>query len=895
MVKAEMTFSVPEKPTLEGIETNWSPRWDQERLYAFDETDESKPIYSIDTPPPTVSGSLHAGHVLSYTHTDIIARYKRMRGFNVFYPMGWDDNGLPTERRVQNYYGITCDPSIAYVPNFVPTPPTDAKVRHTPISRTNFIDACQKLTAEDEHAFENLWRTLGLSVDWSRSYTTISQRSQLVSQLSFIRLLNTGHLYHAESPTLWDVDFQTAVSQAELEDKEEDGLFYSIAFSLADGSDKLEVQTTRPELLPACVALVANPDDARYRSHFGKSAATPLFGIEVPILAHPLAEIDKGSGLAMVCTFGDMTDVLWWRDLDLPTRSIIDRRGRLVPLDFASDRFRSRHPDTAAQYYEEMATKTARQARTAVATLLEENRYFTAEPRRIRHSVKFYEKGDKPLEVVTSWQWYIRTLNHKEMLLRLGSELNWNPPHMKVRYENWVRGLASDWNISRQRYFGIPIPVWYPIDENGVVDRSSPILPEEDELPIDPFQDSPAGYDPHLRNQPNGFIGDSDVMDTWATSSLTPQIATGWESDPELYARLFPMDLRPQGQDIIRTWLFYTVLRSALSTGELPWRNTVISGFVLDPDRKKMSKSKGNVVTPMPLIEKHGADALRYWAACGRPGVDTAADENTMKVGRRLAIKILNASKFALSIASGPLTDFTQVKVPLLPIDAALLDTLKGTVAATTAALETYDHTRALEATETFFWSFCDDYIEMVKLRAYGNGEASQEFSFAETMSARVTLVTTTAVLMRLFSPFLPFVTEEVWSWFHKGSIHRAPWPEEHAIFSEAQSVAADLDLEEELVATTAEGFEADVVYHVLSKVRRAKTEAKTSMKTKVSVLSVTASPEAISTIEIAKADLASATGAREIKLQSSVGSGSISVEAIEVSVELDLGQDKSA
>ena len=862
-----MSFSVPEKPTLDGLEASWSAVWDERRTYTFDPADEERPIYAIDTPPPTVSGALHAGHVLSYTHTDIVARFKRMRGHNVFYPMGWDDNGLPTERRVQNYYGITCDPSIPYVPNFVPTPKADSKERHTPVSRTNFIAACQKLTAEDEQAFENLWRTMGLSVDWSRNYTTIGQRSQRVSQLSFVRLYRTGHLYHAESPTLWDVDFQTAVSQAELEDHETDGEFFSFAFDLADGSGKLEIQSTRPELLPACVALVAHPEDKRYAGYFGKSAITPLFGIEVPILAHPLADPEKGSGMAMVCTFGDMTDVQWWRDLELPTRSVIDRYGRMMPIDFTSERFPSRDPETAAECYEEMAAKSVRQARKAIATLLEERRHFVAEPRKIRHTVKYYEKGDKPLEVVTSWQWYIRTLNHKDLLLRLGEELNWIPPFMKVRYDNWVRGLASDWNISRQRYFGIPIPVWYPIDAEGNVDRDHPIIPEDDELPIDPFQDTPAGYDPGQRGEPGGFVGDSDVMDTWATSSLTPQIATGWEEDPELFARLFPMDLRPQGQDIIRTWLFYTVLRSALSQGELPWRNTVISGFVLDPDRKKMSKSKGNVVTPMPLIEKHGADSLRYWAANGRPGVDTAADENTMRVGRRLAIKILNASKFALSIASGTPPMGAERQITLTALDAALLEQLKKTVALATAALEEYDHTKALEVVESFFWSFCDDYLELVKLRAYGETVGDVSFTFAETMSARVTLATAVRVVLRLFAPFLPFVTEEVWSWFQAGSIHRTEWPSEHSVFVEAQHLFAELAPGSVLLTGLAEGFDAESSYLVLSRVRRAKTEAKTSMKTPVAKLRVTGDPEIVSQIAQARADLLCATGAADIEL----------------------------
>ena len=863
-----MTFSVPEKPTLEGIEQIWSSQWDHDQIYAFDPGDETKPIYSIDTPPPTVSGSLHAGHVLSYTHTDIVARYKRMRGFNVFYPMGWDDNGLPTERRVQNYYGITCDPVIAYVPNYVPTPVTDSKAPHTPISRTNFIGACQKLTVEDERAFEHLWRTLGLSVDWNHTYTTISQKSQRISQLSFIRLFKGSHLYHAESPTLWDIDFQTAVSQAELEDREEDALFYSVAFKVGD-DDQVEIQTTRPELLPACVALVANPEDPRYQKHFGKSATSPLFSVKVPILAHPLVEIDKGSGIAMVCTFGDMTDVTWWRDLNLLTRSILDRRGRLIPIDFESDRFPSTDAKRATLFYGTLVGKTPRQARSAIARLLEEQGLFTQEPRGIRHNVKFYEKGDRALEVVTSWQWYIKTLTHKEKLLALGEELNWNPPHMKVRFDNWVKGLASDWNISRQRYFGIPIPVWYPIDENGNIDRSNPILPEEDELPIDPFQDSPAGFDPQLRGKSNGFVGDNDVMDTWATSSLTPQIAAGWEYNGESFARLFPMDLRPQGQDIIRTWLFYTVLRSTLAHGELPWRNTVISGFVLDPDRKKMSKSKGNVVTPMPLIEKHGSDALRYWAASGRPGVDTAADENTMKVGRRLAIKVLNASRFALLIASGPVAAETGAKINLTPIDTALLDGLKHAISQATAALEDYDHTRALEVSETFFWFFCDNYLELVKLRAYGSDQdGTHGFSYSDTMSARVTLVTAVDVILRLFAPYLPFATEEVWSWFNDRSIHSNVWPDAHEVFTTAQRVSQRLAPDALFSATSTDGFDPSSVYQVLSRVRRSKTEAKTSMKTPVARIAIKGSAELLGQIDVARIDLLGATAARSLDLE---------------------------
>ncbi|WP_407071688.1 valine--tRNA ligase [Acidithrix ferrooxidans] len=880
MVKAAMTFSVPEKPTLDGIEEKWSKNWEKSGVFTFREDDTTSPIFSIDTPPPTVSGSLHAGHVLSYTHTDIMARFKRMTGHNVFYPMGWDDNGLPTERRVQNYYGIACDPSISYVPTFVPTPPTDANAKPLPISRTNFVNACQKLTQEDEQAFEKLWRTLGLSVDWSKTYTTIGQRAQRVSQLSFIRLFKEGALYHGESPTLWDVDFQSAVSQAELEDKEEDGLFYSINFSLAGTSDQVEIQTTRPELLASCVALVANPKDPRYQSLFGKFAITPLFEVEVPILAHPLAEIDKGSGIAMICTFGDLTDVLWWKELNLALRPTIDRRGRLASIDFSDERFPSKNPNSANAFYSEIEGKTTKTARTTIAKTLEVHGFFHDQPKKVRHSVKYFEKGDKPLEVVTSWQWYIRTLAHKERLLELGKELHWNPPYMKVRYDNWVNGLASDWNISRQRYFGIPIPVWYPIDDEGQIDRLSPILPEEDELPIDPFQDTPSGYDPGQRGEKGGFIGDYDVMDTWATSSLTPQIASGWEENSDLFKRLFPMDLRPQGQDIIRTWLFYTILRSYLSEDRLPWKNTVISGFVLDPDRKKMSKSKGNVVTPMPLIEKHGADALRYWAANGRPGVDTAADENSMKIGRRLAIKVLNASKFALAIAASELDVQGVSEVELSPIDEAVIRDLEGVVANATKSLDSLDHTRGLEATETFFWSFCDNYLELIKIRAYGTSEQGVTFTTSQTLSARITALAVINTSLRLLAPYLPFATEEVWSWFESGSVHSQDWPNDLTIMDTAKAYLGKLTSPEATLKTgEANQIETSAIYQVLSKVRRAKSEAKTSMKSPVSKLKIVGSSSIIRNFELAKNDLMVALVTNQINLVNNEDQADLEVE----------------
>ncbi|GIH99624.1 valine--tRNA ligase [Planobispora takensis] len=833
---------MPEKPTLDGLERVWVGRWEAEGTYRFDRSRTRDEIYSIDTPPPTVSGSLHVGHVFSYTHTDTIARFQRMRGREVFYPMGWDDNGLPTERRVQNHFGVRCDPSIAYDPSF--RPPDKPGRQQIPISRRNFIELCEKLTIEDEKAFEELWRRLGLSVDWSMTYATIDGNARAASQRAFLRNLARGEAYVAEAPTLWDVTFRTAVAQAELEDREWPGAFHRVAFTLPSGA-RVWIETTRPELIPACVALVAHPDDARYRPLFGTSARSPLFGVEVPILAHRLAEPDKGSGLAMICTFGDVTDVVWWRELDLPTRAVIGWDGRLL----------SEPPDgVPAQPYAELAGKTVHGARERIVELLRESGEMEGDPRPVKRAVKFYEKGERPLEIVTTRQWYIRNGGRdrglREAMLTRGAELAWHPPHMKVRYDNWVEGLAGDWLISRQRFFGVPIPVWYPLDADGEPDRSSPIVPEESMLPMDPSIDVPPGYAEDQRGKPGGFAGDPDVMDTWATSSLTPQIAAGWEQDDDLFRRVFPMDLRPQAHEIIRTWLFSTVVRAHLEQGTLPWRHVAISGWILDPDRKKMSKSKGNVVTPLDLLEQHGSDAVRYWAASGRPGTDTAFDTGQIKIGRRLAIKILNASKFVLGLG-GPEREGQAPGEPRItePLDLSMLARLAQVAGEATEAFEGYDYARALERTERFFWEFCDDYLELVKVRAYGDDEGAR--------SAREALREALDVMLRLFAPFLPFVTEEVWSWWREGSVHRASWPEPDGRGGDPELLPA--------------------VAAVLGRVRRAKSDAKLSMRAEVSRLTVAGAPAGL--VRQAQDDLCGAGAVEEFVLEP--GEGELTVEVV--------------
>jgi len=814
---------VPDKVSLDGLEERWDAAWKEQGTFAFDRSATREEVFSIDTPPPTVSGSLHVGHVFSYTHTDVVARYQRMRGKKVFYPMGWDDNGLPTERRVQNYYGVRCDPTLPYDPGFVPPHEgTDGKAvkpaDQVPVSRRNFIELCERLTVEDERQFEALWRHLGLSVDWSHSYQTIDRRSQAVAQTAFLRNLARGEAYQAEAPGLWDVTFQTAVAQAELEARDYPGAFHKVAFHRTDGSGPVVIETTRPELVAACVALVAHPDDERFTDLFGTTVTSPLYGVELPVLAHPAAEPDKGAGIAMCCTFGDLTDVQWWRELDLPTRSIVRRDGRIVaetPEWITGEQARER--------FAEIAGTTTFTARERVVAALRETGDLLGEPEKTMRKANFYEKGDKPLEIVTSRQWYIRNGGRdetlREGLLARGRELAFHPDFMRVRYENWVGGLHGDWLISRQRFFGVPIPVWYPVDEHGEVDHDAPIVPEESALPVDPTTDVPPGYTAEQRGEPGGFVGDPDIMDTWATSSLTPQIAGGWLFDEDLFERVFPMDVRPQGQDIIRTWLFSTVVRSHLEHGSLPWRHAAISGWILDPDRKKMSKSKGNVVTPMGLLETHGSDAVRYWAASARLGTDAAFEEGQMKIGRRLAIKILNASKFALSITGTDVAlDHAAVTEPL---DRAMLAGLAEVVATATEALESYDHTRALETTETFFWTFCDDYLELVKDRAYGpDGDSAIDVTPEQTASARAALVIALDTLLRLFAPVLPFATEEVWSWWRTSvapSVHLAPWPEAAPL----REAAGDAD-----------PAQLDVVGEALAVVRKVKSEAKVSQRT---------------------------------------------------------------
>jgi valyl-tRNA synthetase len=573
---------------------------------------------------------------------------------------------------------------------------------------------------------------------------------------------------------------QTAVAQAEMEDRPTPGAYHHVEFGVEGSPRRFTIATTRPELLAACVGVTAHPDDRRYADLFGRRALTPLFRAPVPIFESPLADPEKGTGILMVCTFGDASDLEWWRSQGLPLRQILGRDGRLLPVEFGSDAFPSLDPARASQAYAGLVGKSVAAARKAVVELLRDpaaaasggGAPLVREPEPITHAVKFYEKGERPLEIVPARQWFVRLLDKKQALLDKGAQVRWHPEFMGIRYRDWTENLAFDWCVSRQRYFGVPIPVWYPLDERGRPDHEKPMLAPREMLPVDPTTAAPPGYGEEQRGRPGGFAGEQDIFDTWFTSSLTPQISSHWELDPGRHAKLFPADVRPQSHEIIRTWAFYTIAKALLHEDRVPWHHVAISGWVLDPDRKKMSKSRGNVVVPTDLLDRYTADAVRYWAASARLGVDTAADEQVFKIGKRLQTKLWNASKFVLSQAA-------EAGRPEHPLDLAFLAGLRGLVARVTAAYERFNFGQALQETESFFWSqFTDSYIELAKLRARDEGDARGRAS--AVASLRLAL----HVLLRLFAPVLPYVTEEVWSWLFASergepSIHRAAWPGE--------------------------------------------------------------------------------------------------------------------
>jgi len=865
-------MQIPDKYDSEDTELRWRDAWVGLDIYKYDPARGRDETFSVDTPPPTVSGSLHLGHIFSYSHQDFIARYQRMRGKNLFFPMGWDDNGLPTERRVQNLLNVRCEPGVPYDPN-LKVARVDGKPKDPPkpISRKNFVELCDDVVKDDEKVFKSLWTRMGMSYDWDQEYATINVHCRRLSQYSFLELLKNNEVYQDERPVLWDVDFQTAVAQAELTDKERPSAYHHLNFRV-DGTDtNLVIATTRPELLPACVAVVVHPEDERYKQYVGKRAVTPLFHVPVPILADTKADPEKGTGVVMVCTFGDQTDVEWWNQFKLPLRQVLDRAGCLRPVIFGEAGFDSQNPADANAVYAQIQGKYTKQAQKLIVEIAEATPGVIAAPKKdIVHAVKFFEKGDRPLELIPARQWYSRIMDKKDALIEQGRKIQWHPDFMRKRYEHWVEGLNQDWCLSRQRYFGVPIPVWYKLDANGEVLHDQRIVPAREQLPIDPMSDAPAGYTEAQRGKPNGFTGDPDVFDTWATSSLTPQIASGWFDNPGKHKQLYPYDIRPQAHEIIRTWAFYTIVKAYLHDREVPWKNILLSGWILDPDRKKMSKSQGNVVTPEPLITQFGADAVRYWAGRARLGVDTALDEQVFKVGKRLCTKMFNASKFVIERYAGinP-TVLTPDKITV-ETDRAAIAQLRPLIRRATESFNEFDYAQALQLTEEFFWgTFCDNYIELAKPRTYDDGATEGK------LSAAATLRLMHRMLVRMFAPFLPFLTEEIWHWAYAcdedmhGSVHKSPWPtlDEIAAVPEPKSART-----------------WPLAIAVAEAVRKSKAEANRSIKAPVKLVRAVCNPADAAALDFAVLDLTRMLSINEFDLDEIEGDA-------EAAITVELGE----
>ncbi|XLM34170.1 MAG: valine--tRNA ligase [Rickettsia africae] len=787
-------------------EKKWQQIWQEKQIYAYNPNVAKEETYVIDTPPPTVSGQLHIGHVYSYTQTDFIVRFQRMMGKNIFYPMGFDDNGLPTERLVEK----------------------QKQIKAYNMDRSEFIKICEEVVESEEEKFRSLFNQIALSVDWSLEYQTISPLSRKISQMSFLDLVQKEEIYRTNQPILWDPVDGTALAQADIEDKEKTSFMNYITFKTAQG-DPLTIATTRPELLPACVAVFYHPDDGRYKHLAGKSAITPLFNEQVPLLADPLVRQDKGTGLVMCCTFGDQTDITWWKTHNLPLKTIITKKGT---IDF--------------QHETSIDGLKIKEARTKIIDILKEQELLIKQE-NITHTVKCAERSGAPLEILTVPQWFVKTISHKEELLKRANELNWHPKNMKIRLENWINAISWDWCISRQRYFGVPFPVWYSkrVGEEGKI-----LYADVTQLPIDPLKDLPVGY------SKEEVEPDYDVMDTWATSSVSPQLSTHGISDDfavnkDRHDKLFPMDLRPQAHEIIRTWAFYTILKAHLHQNTLPWKNIMVNGWCLAEDRSKMSKSKGNVLVPEKLLEQYGSDVIRYWSANSKLGADTTYSEDVMKNGKRLVNKLWNAAKFVF-IHFDKLKGEDK-KASLLDIkekitnefDKWMVNKLVELVKLATNELQNYEYANAMHLTEKFFWVvLCDNYLEISKTRSYDEEHKNPQGQY----SSILTLYHVMQTLLKLFAPFMPHITEELYQiLYSENSIHvKGSWVN----YS---------DLNYEINAKGAEGL-----LEILDIVRKFKAEKNLSIKTPIKLLEVSG---IVLSAELAE-DLKNVTSAEEIQFE---------------------------
>jgi valyl-tRNA synthetase len=794
-------MELPKHYDEKGAEQKWQEYWEKNNVYRFDSSSDT-PVYSIDTPPPTISGYIHMGHAFSYSQADFIARFQRMNGKNVFYPFGFDDNGLATERLVEK----------------------ERKIRAQAMSRDEFIKICLEVSAKYEKQFRDFWGRLGLSCDWSLVYSTIDDWCRKTSQRSFIELYKLGREYRKESPTMWCPDCQTAIAQVELQDKDLSSSFNHIIFKTAEGED-LMIATTRPELLPACVAVFANPEDERYKPHFNKKLSVPLFGHQVTLLPDHRAAADKGTGLVMCCTFGDQTDMEWYHAHNLPLRIAISRDGRMNEL--------------AGKY----SGKKITEARKEIIEDLKQAKLLTSQ-QPINHFVNVHERCGTAVEILVTKQWFIEYLDLKDEFIEQGRKLNWYPPHMRVRYDNWIKGLQWDWCISRQRYFGIPFPVWYCKDHEHV------IIADDSQLPVDPLKDKPP-VELCPKCGCKEFIPEKDIFDTWATSSLTPQINCRWMDDEDKWKKLFPMSLRPQAHDIITFWLFNTVVKSYLHNKTIPWKDVMISGHGLDSKGKKMSKSLGNVVQPQEVMEKYSADCLRYWAAGSKLGDDLAYLEKDVVTGKKVITKIWNATKFVIMNLEG----YEHKELPyerITELDRWLLSELNKTIQGCTDAFKSYEYAKAKALAENFFFQvLCDNYLEVVKGRFY-NKEAHGDDA---RLSAQYALYTANLAVLKLLAPVMPYITEETFQLYFAGkegdiSIHTSRWP-----VAKAELINSNSEMIGRLVCSAVESA------------RKAKTAANLSLKTPVKMLTVKGkiSPDEFKLVE---EDIKSATSAASIKYE---------------------------
>jgi valyl-tRNA synthetase len=784
--------------------------WQTSGTYHF-YPEVSGPVYSIDTPPLTVSGNAHLGHAYSYSQTDFIARFWRMNGYNVFYPMGFDDNGLPTDRYVEKRLGITAEQ----------------------IGRRAFIEKCLEVSEEAEKNYRGLWQRLGLSVDWNYSYRTIDELSRRTSQQSFLDLYRKELTYRREAPTIWCSECQTALAQAELNDLERESEFVTLAFRLEDGLT-LPIGTTRPELLPACVAVFVHPNDKRYQRLVGQRVTVPLLGFEVPVLADIKADPEKGTGAVMCCTFGDVTDVEWWYKYNLPLKIIIGRDGKMT--------------EAAGEW----AGLNVEEARRRIIELLVAQGVVLGR-QSVMQSVRVHERDDTPVEYIVTKQWFVRVLEFKKELLEAGDQVIWHPAHMESRYREWVENLGWDWDISRQRYFGVPIPVWY-CDACGKI-----LLPTEEQLPVDPTEQQPLVA---CDCGSTSFTPEEDVMDTWATSSMSPQIVGHWLTDKQLYEKVFPMNLRPQAHEIIRTWAFYTIVKSHHHFGILPWKDIAISGWVVEgKGGGKISKSRGSSLSPMEMIAKYSADAVRYWAASTGLGKDTTINEEKIAMGHKLVTKMWNVAKFSQRFLQSyqppaELPDFT-------PTDCWVLSRTQRLIQGVTELFRNYDYAAAKNETESFFWrELADNYLEMSKERLYDETNEMRE-------GARYTLYHVLLTVLKLFAPILPYITETLYQALFvpsegSGSIHISSWP----------------IVNESLLNVTADAA-GEILIEIATAVRRYKSESNISLGTELERLQLATNDASVARmLQEARADIMSVTRARHLAVKESLDTDMEEVKA---------------